>query len=311
MPPATRPCPVCNATSATALFEARDPHYGIPGLWRIVRCDGCGSRYVANSPSAAELASLYPQESYYSYSLARHSPWKAALQRLVGFSTGPREPSFPSPGRVLDFGCGAGDFLLRARANGWTCAGVEISDAARRVAREHGLDVRSSASEFAPASFDYVRANHSLEHVDDPTDVLRSLRALLADGGTLLVGIPTVTSLNARVFRAHWWYLTPPLHTYVPSTSGVLAMLDGAGFDVRTVRTRSDFAGIAGSMQVWLNRRSSRRANQGLLFSLKPLLVLAHWLARAEDLFGVGDKLEVIATARTARSVAGSDAIRS
>jgi SAM-dependent methyltransferase len=119
-----------------------------------------------------------------------------ALRRLVGFETRTREPAFDRPGRVLDFGCGAGDFLAELRDRGWACHGVELNAGAIRAARERGLDVRHSIDGpdgFADATFDYVRANHSLEHVVDPRHILRQMYRVLKPGGTLFIGVSADT----------------------------------------------------------------------------------------------------------------------
>lgn len=294
---ALRACPVCDFTDSSRAFLATDRHYGMAGEWWVRRCAGCESLFLEAPPGEAELASLYAP-SYYAYHVARPSRAKTLLQRVLGYSTDTREPEFDRPGRVLDFGCGAGEFLLRMRERGWECAGVEINAGARDAARRVGLDVRPSLGGqegFPAAQFDYVRANHSLEHVTDPAAVLREMWRVLKPGGTLFVGVPTTTSENARLFGASWWHVTAPLHTFVPSTAGLRALVTRAGFSVTRVATNGDYAGVAGSLQIALNRGTNRRSNQGIVFGLRPLLLLGHWYAKVQDLRGVGDKLELVA----------------
>ena len=296
-PRAVRPCPVCDSPESMRAFVATDRHYGIAGEWWVRRCAGCDSLFLEAPPGDAELASLYAP-TYYAYQLARPSRAKRFFQRVLGYSTDTRDPVFDQPGRVLDFGCGAGEFLLRMRERGWECAGVEINAGARDAGRAKGLDVRAAlggAEGFPSARFDYVRANHSLEHVADPAAVLREMWRVLRPGGTLFIGVPTTTSENARLFGASWWHVTAPLHTFVPSTAGLRALVERAGFRVTRVATNGDYAGVAGSLQIALNRGTTRRSNQGVVFALRPLLLLGHWYARVQDLRGVGDKLELLA----------------
>lgn len=292
-------CPVCSASASTRKFAARDPHYGIPGVWWVRECRACASLFIESPPSTEELASLYPAESYYAYAVDAPSPAKRLAQRLLGYSKTPREPAFTAVGRVLDFGCGMGESLTQFRARGWRCAGVEINPRAREIARSNGLDVRPrlrGGDGFEGERFDYVRANHALEHVLDPAQTLRDIFALLRPGGTLFLGVPTATSTNARVFGPHWWHLCPPLHPFVPSTNGITDLVTRVGFVVRQSSLNSDYGGTAGSLQIALNRRTTRRSNQGLLFGFRPMLFAGYWAARLQDLGGVGDKLEIIAT---------------
>lgn len=293
-----RACPVCSSRAARYKFTARDEHYGIPGRWAVRECADCASYYLEEPPTAEQLASLY-RDDYYSYSIASPSRVKRSLARLLFYTRDTREPAFPAPGRMLDFGCGSGEFLLEMKARGWDCAGVESSPVARARAAELGLDVRASllgTDGFVPGTFDYVRANHSLEHVSWPEETLRQMRTLLRPGGTLFLGVPTTSSENARVFGAAWWHVTAPLHTFVPSKDGLLRLVERVGFETVKVTTNGDFAGTAGSLQILLNRSSTRRSSQGLVFALKPLLLLGQWYARTQDWRGVGDKLELIAT---------------
>jgi SAM-dependent methyltransferase len=292
-------CLICGSSRSQRLFETSDPHYGIPGKWWVRRCGDCQSFFLEDPPAPEQLADMYPSDAYYSFQLSQSSRWKQVISRIVRYPRRTREPAFDRPGRILDFGCGAGEFLLKMRGQGWECAGVEISAKARDVARENGMDVRPEilgASGFDEGSFDYVRANHSLEHVHDPSRVLSAMFKALKPGGTLFIGVPTTSSQNARVFGRHWWYVTPPLHQSVPSTSGMIRLLERTGFRVGRVETNSDSGGTAGSLQVVLNRHSVRRANQGIIFQLKPLLLLGQWIAMLQDRLGVGDKLEIVAT---------------
>lgn len=75
-------------------------------------------------------------------------------------------------GRLLDVGCGSGEFLAQMRELGWDVFGVEPDPQAARVAREQfGLTVWPGAlaeASFPDGFFDAVTLNHVIEHVADP-----------------------------------------------------------------------------------------------------------------------------------------------
>lgn len=291
-------CRVCGATESERLLRARDNHHGNDGEWWIRRCLRCESWFLEDVLEPARLAAMYPEAEYYAYSLAAPSAWRRLARTVLRYSRPPREPRFARPGRVLDFGCGAGEHLLRMRDQGWTCAGVEISPKARAIARSHGLDVRETLvgpGGFDGQTFDYVRANHSLEHVPDPRQVLREMCGALTPGGLLFVGLPIASSQNARVFRSHWWHISAPLHQFIPSRRALLWMIQETGLSVSRVGFNSDFGGTAGSIQIWLNRKSRRRSNEGIIFRFKPLLLVGEVAARIQDAIGAGDRIEVTA----------------
>jgi 2-polyprenyl-3-methyl-5-hydroxy-6-metoxy-1,4-benzoquinol methylase len=112
----------------------------------------------------------------------------------------------PGPGvRFLDFGCGAGGFLLEARAGGYDVTGLEVSrDLARHVAETHGLRVLQglvSDPAFAAERFDVIVSSQVFEHLTDPVATLRELREHLVPRGILLVEVPNLRDVRERLRR--------------------------------------------------------------------------------------------------------------
>jgi 2-polyprenyl-3-methyl-5-hydroxy-6-metoxy-1,4-benzoquinol methylase len=109
--------------------------------------------------------------------------------------------ALPRPiGRVLDVGCGAGAVGRGLRVAGaeWV-AGIELEPTAAAAAAEHYDQVRvgtvESQLDEVHGPFDTICAYDVLEHLADPYDVLRRLRAITRPGGHLDVSVP-----NARHF---------------------------------------------------------------------------------------------------------------
>ena len=132
-------CPLCAATEIKTMYQARDPHYGISGSYRIVRCANCSLVFLNPMYSDGELTALYPSDYYAYQDEVRGSLWKQRAKKLLGYWQGTREPRFNRPGTFLDIGCGSGAFVERMRDAGWRAQGVEVNEAAARAAQFRDL----------------------------------------------------------------------------------------------------------------------------------------------------------------------------
>jgi 2-polyprenyl-3-methyl-5-hydroxy-6-metoxy-1,4-benzoquinol methylase len=143
-------------------------------------------------------------------------------------------------GRLLDVGCGSGDWLLWIRQLGWQAEGVDFDEAAVRVATERGLTVRQGVLEeqgYAAGSFDAVTLNHVIEHVPDPLATVRECARILKPEGQLILFTPNTASLGHRVFQRHWRGLEPPRHLHVFCPPAMQSILASAGFKQVRIRT--------------------------------------------------------------------------
>jgi SAM-dependent methyltransferase len=94
-------------------------------------------------------------------------------------------------GRTVDVGCGIGDFL-QFRPN---TVGVDINAHTVAYCKARGLDARLMEPDVLPfedASFDSALMDNVLEHIAEPTALLRELRRVLRREGRVLIGVPGV-----------------------------------------------------------------------------------------------------------------------
>lgn len=220
-------CPICNHANLLPLFEVNDH--------RIVRCELCGFGFVAPRPRPEELARLYAEG--YAVPLERYAASRARNEgRIVDL-----ERWSPERGRLLEVGASYGHGLAIARERGWAVAGVELSPAASRHAREtFGLDVVCGDLLEAPLperGFDAVVMWHVLEHTHDPRAQLRRARALLRPGGVLAVRVPNAGGFGARAAGRLWQWTSPPAHLWYFSAQTLPRLLAQCGFEVVEVAT--------------------------------------------------------------------------
>lgn len=211
------PCPSC--AGAVCLPQLLGHDGG--GIARCPRCDLC---FTNPRPNPASIHRYYPSD-YHCHRTTPQSKRADRMERLLA-----ADP----PGRLLDFGCGAGGFLVRMRRRGWNVVGLDQSaDIARRLGIEHGLTVHAGTlpdPEFPDACFDAITMRQALEHVHAPLEVLRDAHRLLTANGRLLVSVPNFDALAAGWFGRRWHGLDLPRHLthFTPDT--LRAILSRAGF---------------------------------------------------------------------------------
>ena len=93
-------------------------------------------------------------------------------------------------GRLLDVGCGTGDFLLLARDRGWHPTGIDFSERATARACERGLDARTSWEGLPSEAFDAVTLWNVVELLERPLEMLSDVRRVLAPGGRVFIRTP-------------------------------------------------------------------------------------------------------------------------
>lgn len=192
--------PVLREWERTFRLDVRQEFRGFP-RFDLRQCGSCyigyfAPRCLAGSPE------LYEQlEKHDGYYMPRKWEHDVALKDLRGCQ------------RVVEVGCGLGDFVARARNDGIEIEGIEQNPSAVQQAERRGrpvrlLDLRDLAAQCA-GKYHAVCSFQVLEHVPNPGEFLAACCALLARGGKLLLGVP-----NAESFLRHQFSVLdlPPHH---------------------------------------------------------------------------------------------------
>lgn len=140
-------------------------------------------------PDALEAGSATGQETL-DLHLARY---RFAVEQLGG-------------GRVLDLACGVGyGSAMLAEAPGVTSViGGDIALGALHHARSHYAHPRVArgcgdhAGWLRPGAFDAIVSLETIEHVPDPSRLIREFATLLRPGGVLIASVPVTPSVDAN-----------------------------------------------------------------------------------------------------------------
>ena len=143
------------------------------------------------------------------------------------------EERLPPEARVLEVGCGAGNFLELLVAAGHDATGIDPSTGYATDARERGLDVHAGRfPDDLPGDdrYDVAVLFHVLEHVPEPVALLAALRERLRPRGMLLLEYPDVALAARRRFLPHTYFERAHLYDFTRET--VADALARAGFRV-------------------------------------------------------------------------------
>jgi SAM-dependent methyltransferase len=173
-------CHICSSTDDSTYIEARG--------YRIAQCKSCGLWFVNPQPTTEELKQFY---STYDDG----EQWRNLEER---FNRGVRGAilRMKKTGRVLDVGCGSGNFLRCMKEKGFSAFGIEPSGSGSQYAREaHGVDIYHGMIEDYLAAnsgrtFDVITLLNVLEHLTDPVQVLLRLSQALASDGVMAIVVP-------------------------------------------------------------------------------------------------------------------------
>jgi SAM-dependent methyltransferase len=315
-------CLLCGGSDHETVIIAPDELTRRGGNFRVVRCRNCKLAFTNPRPNERSRALFYPAN--YGPHLSPESSgsqrgnWRrllerAALRRRLGYPPPSRDIRtavgsllagaifrsrrdrqhwipFRSPGRLLDFGCGADDFLALMRDYGWQVEGIDLfPQVADRLRRNAGIRAHVGTlphPDIRPESFDAITMRHSLEHVPFPKDVLKAAEDALRGGGLLVVGVPNFASWGFRHFERHWTGLALPRHLthFTPAT--LARIVETTGFRVLSIEQ------IGRDGRVRKSARIATRAGQPSILRWKALAAL---VARWTEVTGQADSLRLMA----------------
>ena len=92
--------------------------------------------------------------------------------------------------KVLDFGCGSGDFLKSIKPFCKEVLGVELQQNYLDELNYSGISCKNNLQSIKDNSIDMIFSFHVIEHLQDPIDTLSILKNKIISGGKILIGVP-------------------------------------------------------------------------------------------------------------------------
>jgi SAM-dependent methyltransferase len=165
--------------------------------------------------------------------------------------------------RLLEIGCGRGDFLRAFQELGLVCSGVDVEERSTQSLPEFDVrlcDLSKQALPFPDESFDVVYHKSLIEHMDDPANLMTETYRVLKSGGKVIILTPDWVS-QMRNFYEDITHRRPYDITALQDTLTMFGFTETAVEKFRQLpivwKARA-LKPVAGLLRIFLNVHSAR-----------------------------------------------------
>lgn len=139
--------------------------------------------------------------------------------------------------KVLDYGCGAGEFIKYIEDD-FTTFGFEPNLDARKAAlkKVKKTTIVSKINEIKDYSIDVITMWHVFEHIDNQEYMLNIFHNKLKDNGLIIIAVPNHTSYDAKYYKEFWAAYDVPRHIYHFSKYGMEKLFNSENWKLKKIK---------------------------------------------------------------------------
>lgn len=219
-------CRICGAEGMFQSYLVREMMSETMDEFEYFLCPECQCMQISEVPD--NLGDYYG-ENYYSM--------KSSIDLNKPFYTPVNDSA-----KVLDVGCGIGEWLYEMAAGGhdnlFGCDPFiekDISYGDRINIRK--CDITQMEGD---GTFDAIRMCDSFEHVTNPREVLEKANRLLKDDGSIGLSIPIYPNIAFDMYGPHWYQMDAPRHIFIHSVKSIKYLAEQCGLTITKIRYDSD-----------------------------------------------------------------------
>lgn len=200
---------------------------------KVLECSECGLVFLSSFE--------HIKKNYYSESRMNDDPLGKRLpieyemdeKRRIDFCK-----NFIKGKKILDFGCGMGDFLRDCSFDADEVCGIEPDFKAVKKLDKEGLKIFKRIEDIpAEKKFDIVTMFHVLEYLPDTISELKKLKNIIDDRGMLIIEVPNseealISLYNNKGFLNFYW----SCHLFLFNEKTLRDSLVKAGYIVQEIK---------------------------------------------------------------------------
>jgi len=218
MPERLSKCPLCksglflNYTEITDLSVSKESFI-------ICKCQKCSLLFTNPRPEEEKIGPYYDFPEYYSHEKNNKSFTQFIYNKVRDYAVSQKVnliTELKEGGKILDYGCGTGEFLYEAKAKGWKIKGIEPTSKARKQANSilENSVVQNIDQIDDNKKYDIISLFHVLEHIHTLRKTVKKILKHLKSDGYILIAIPNPESFDAKKYGKQWAGWDVPRHLY-------------------------------------------------------------------------------------------------
>jgi len=139
---------------------------------------------------------------------------------------------------LLDFGCGAGGYLLKAKEIAKSVTGIELEREKRDYLRNQGITCLKNVEILQHEKYDVITLFHVLEHLADPIDMLKKLGNHLSADGKMIIEVPNADDVllslyGSKAFADFTYWVC---HLYLFTNKTLTELIHKAGLQISFIQ---------------------------------------------------------------------------
>lgn len=274
-------CNICG--SDTIQIRVKEQMLGIGEWFTYFKCIYCGHAHLENIP--VDIEKYYNSKEYYSFKkskpLFKSGSFKAF--RYLGLE---------KDAAILDYGCGAGQFVNELLLHGYKNTKGYDKYLPNELCAPHITRTESNIGLFYPI-WDAITLNHVIEHLDNPIETLTYLHSKLKMYGKLILRFPVIDSCAFDKYRQNWVQFDAPRHINLFTRESIKAAISKVhGLEILAIYDDSTHFQFTGSD--FYEKGQSLKNNSLIKRALSLKSYQYHFLAKRLNKSNRGDQIVVI-----------------
>lgn len=223
-------CPICSSSAIREFKKIKS--------FTLFKCNDCNIVFLNPKLEPDELSKYYDEHYYSDIAYKENAINLNEYDASINYNLEQFEKRFGKKKSLLEIGAGCGYFLNSAKKYGYNVEGIEISDFGCKFAKDNfNLNLfQGDVTTFSTnKTYDLIYMSHSLEHMDNPLEVLKKAYSMLNNNGVLWTIVPNYKSIERYLQNENWEAWSLPYHLFHFEPKTLKSVITKAGFDIISI----------------------------------------------------------------------------